>query len=336
MMFFTLCFIMTTFLITGTPRAATIPDSAGSNIYWGGRYVKVKPSAYADVIGRRSAVDRMEVIVRNEVMTVTVTGPYFFNYVHNIKRTQDASPGDLYISSQGWKVSGTPPYTEDVFAASEGWDYVVSLKESKVYRLKFSDIVMTSALPSMSKYRAGQAWRGGYGEAIDDAEVTLTDSGLSFAFSTRNMRLGSEIGLHWTMKCGNDIIEGGVLIPPNAVTPPVEPTSGEEAIPDPSDGLAMEPPAQPSPALPAGGTAAPTTFHPAGLAPVLAVVPVAWPRSSGSDDFVPPPDGPALMTMAIEPFQGEPQPHAPVPEPSGVLLLLLGLVAVLVRKRPFR
>ncbi len=30
-----------------------------------------------------AAVDQMEVVMDNDVVTVKITGPYFFNYVHN-------------------------------------------------------------------------------------------------------------------------------------------------------------------------------------------------------------------------------------------------------------
>jgi hypothetical protein len=50
---------------------------------------------------------------------------------------------------------------------------VVSFEKKKVYKLK--DILTTSALPYVGKYRAHQTWRGGYGETIDDAEIILTD-----------------------------------------------------------------------------------------------------------------------------------------------------------------
>ena len=236
--FSAVCLLAVVLLAILSAGAVTVSDRTGGAIYWGGKYVNIKPSGYGDVIGRRSAVDQMEVTMDNDIMTVKITGPYFFNYVHNLKRTQDAPPGDLYISSKGWKVSGTAPYNKDIFEASEGWDYVVSFENKKVYKLKFSDIVMTSALPYVSKYRAQQAWRGGYGEAIDDAEVILTDQGLSFTFSVRNMTLRSEIGVHWTMKCGNDIIEGSALIPPVAVVP-VDPAAPETADADPADPAAF-------------------------------------------------------------------------------------------------
>ena len=240
-LFSVVCLVAATLLIIGSLGAVTISDRSGGAIYWGGKYVNIKPSAYTDAIGSRSKVDQMEVIMNNDIVTVKITGPYFFNYVHNLKRTRDAPPGDLYISSQGWRVSGSAPYTKDIFEASEGWDYVVSFETKKVYTLKFSDITMTSALPHVSKYRAHQAWRGGYGEAVDEAEVILTDKDLSFIFSVRNMVLHSEIGLHWTMKCGNDIIEGSALIPPIAMAPPsADPAPIDVVNADPIDAAAAE------------------------------------------------------------------------------------------------
>jgi hypothetical protein len=335
--FSVICFLMAALLSMGIAQAVVIDDRAGGAIYWGGKYVKIKPSARGDAIGKRTAVDQMEVIMENDIMTVKVTGPYFFNYAHNIKRTGEAQPGDLYISSRGWKVSGTPPYTEDVFEASEGWDYVVSLEKKKVYTLRFSDIIMTSALPSSSKYRAHQAWKGGYHDSIDDAAVTLTETGLTFVFSVRNMRLGSEIGLHWTMKCGNDIIEGSALIPPIAMAPALEPAAAAEIDADPVDILAASGPelpgsfigASPSPvvvsdAFPAavGGSAGYSLVGSA-IIPFIPFGPVHH-ESDGPEGA--PPGGPT------EPPPG-PNPSTPVPEPSIALLLFAGLSAIVIRKR---
>ena len=296
------------------------------------------------MIGRRSAVDQMEVTMTNDIMTVKITGPYFFNYVHNIKRTQDAPPGDLYISSKGWKVSGTAPYTKDIFEASEGWDYVVSFEKKKVYKLNFPDIRMTSALPYVGKYRAHQTWRGGYGEAIDDANVILTDSGLTFMFSVRNMRLESEIGVHWTMKCGNDIIEGSALIPPVAMVPPAEPVAAEWVGADPVGALAAEPaapdllppsaaavgPAGVSSAFPAaaGGGGAPFI----GAALAAAAIPAIRFGSDDDDDSVTPGNNFTGPLVPVENPIG-PGPPTAVPEASSALLLLAGLSGILTRKR---
>lgn len=67
---FMVCFLVVTLFTTGIGQAIVIDDRTGSAIYWGGKYVNIKPSGYRDVIGNRSAVDQMEVIVTGDIMTV--------------------------------------------------------------------------------------------------------------------------------------------------------------------------------------------------------------------------------------------------------------------------
>jgi len=360
-------FIPVFLLFLATGHAVTISDRAGGGIYWGGKYVNIKPSMHTDVIGRRSAVDQMDISMQNDVLTVKITGPYFYNYVHNVKRTQDAPPGDLYVSSKGWQVSGSPPYTKDIFEASEGWDYVVSFQNKKVYKLRFSDIIMTSRLPYTSKYRAQQAWRGGYGEYLDEAEVILNDSGLTFIFSVRNMQLESEIGVHWTMKCGNDIVEGSAPVPAIAMAPvaadpayaelsPAEPGDavGSDAIPPDSFPAAMT--GSPSPEAFGAGT---PSGNAAFVAPALlgaALLPFSVNSGDSDDSYgvgaggggggvaplaapaVEPPGGvPAVEPPGgvINPFS-YPEPTVSVPEPSTALLLAAGLFCLLSRNRIIR
>lgn len=325
-------------------QAATISDRSGGSIYWGGKYVNIKPSGYRDTLGSRTRVDQMEVVMKDDVVTVKITGPYFYNYTHKLKRTQDAPPGDLYIASQGWKVSGKPPHNDDMFEASEGWDYVVSFENKKVYALKFSDVIMTSDVSHVGRYRAQQAWRGGYGEAIDDAEVILTDRDLTFIFSVRNMTLRSDIGLHWTMKCGNDIVEGSASLPPIAISaPPADPADADVVNADPAEPVGVDgllPASLPIPAagilqtpsgtltssvggwvLPAAGTLAIPIFH----------------SSSGDYGVVIPQNNPvAPAPTPAEPGHIDPHhydPTTPVPEPSAARFLLIALAALVARKR---
>lgn len=206
---------------------------------------------------------------------------------------------------------------------------------------------MTSALPYSTKYRAQQAWRGGYGESVDEAEVILNESGLTFIFSVRNMQLESEIGVHWTMKCGNDIIEGAALIPPIALAPvAADPAYAEPSPPEPGDAMAAE--VIPPDRFPAPVTSAPSSDPfaagaPSGnltsFAPALGagLVPFAvnfsdsegGPGSSGGGSVVPVPVGVISPTV----YTG---PTTTVPEPSAGVLLASGLFFLLSRKRIIR
>ena len=190
-----------------------IDDSRNaSNTFWGGVVVNAGPTSYGDVIGYPDfSLDAMAITMNsnNNTMTVVITGDYF-------KRQGLAAsfgPGDLYINKDGWNVSGAGPhYVNDTFSSSEGWNYVIHLDPNNhtgnIYKINFSDIIMTSA-PSGYAYRQGQAWMGGYGELVPGTVTGSIDStGITYVLDFTNLGLGNEFGLHWTMKCGNDIIEG--------------------------------------------------------------------------------------------------------------------------------
>jgi hypothetical protein len=206
-------------LIGFNAQAAMIDDSAnGFNTYWGGMVVNSSPTSYGDVIGYPDfSLDRMTVTISNNTMTVNITGPYFYDYNHGVGLTGGYGPGDLYINPTGWIYSGAGPhFTGDTFTNAEGWEYVVHLDPATglgaIYDLDWSSsisnpLVMTSA-PNGYVYRADQAWKGGYGTELGTVTGSLDDSGITYAFAINNVGLGNEFGFHWTMKCGNDVIEG--------------------------------------------------------------------------------------------------------------------------------
>jgi MYXO-CTERM domain-containing protein len=327
----------------------------GGLIYWGGKYVNVKPSQYSDVIGSRSRVDQMEVIMKDDIVTVKITGPYFHNYMNNLNGTRTIPPGDLYIASQGWKVKGVPPYIDDVFEAAEGWAYVVSFTGKALYKLNFADIAWTRPQPGVKKFRANQAWRGGYGQRVDDAVVELTDTALSFTFSVRNMRLGPEIGLHWTMMCGNDIIEGSAPLPaiplaPVSADPADAQVVGADALADEvlpmsfSSAASYLGPALPPPSADLG-VGVGGAFPPGAIAaPLFLVAPRFFKGGKGDNDNGPTngapdvspdgsPDRPQVDPQVV-PFS-LPVPVSEPPTSATMLLgmLLLGVAAMRARRR---
>ncbi len=178
-----------------------------------------------DVIGLPEfSIDKMDIVMSGTTLTVKITGDYFHYY--NINQSigggqtvQNFGPGDLYISSHGWHATGniSDHWQTDVFDLSEGWDYVVSKANAKIYLLTNSGLKETNIEfldPNAWVYREDQAFIGGYdGSPIDSATVNMDDTGITFSFNTSNMNLGNEIGLHWTMRCGNDVIEGAAPVP---------------------------------------------------------------------------------------------------------------------------
>lgn len=300
---------------------AALAQNVTRDQYWGGGSKIQK-----DSLGQTSDITGMEVTADDEKITVTISGPFFYNYAHHIKGAHKTPPGDLYISSAGWRVKGKAPYTQDTFTKDEGWDYVVSLFDKSVYKLDWSKIQWSRPKPGSVIYRRDQAWRGGYGDFVSWADIQLTEKALVISFprdalfpeaipSSTDVAEGDEeddgggtgedtesagsveIGLHWTMMCANDVIEGAFSLPATIYSDYEE----AEEIPLPR----------------------PTTWAPPPTTPLVpwsrtfkdGTIVVWWPDGDSHDHYNP--------------------PTPRVPEPSTALLLLGGLSAVgfLVYKR---
>jgi len=219
-------------LIGSTAAMGLTIDDTGSNAYWGGVvYNNGLPTggpSTMDVIGTGFALDGINVFVNGSTMTVDVIGPYFAQ--GGLASTD--SIGDLYISSKGWVVpaTGSPNYPSDTFKTdgSEKWDYVVGARldsippsgpaqyTTAVFNLDFGAVgnsafyPTTTSLSSLSGGRALQAWKGGYGGVVKSATITLdkADSMLIYQFDDSFLPDVNNVGFHWTMNCGNDIVEG--------------------------------------------------------------------------------------------------------------------------------
>jgi hypothetical protein len=217
------------------PMAAmsfTIDDATnGANTYWGGVLWNGNPSGQ-DVIGNAFDVDGMNVRITGSTMTVEVIGPYF------LYAGGSGNDGDLYFSSKGWKhTSDSPHFASDTFTSVEGWDYVIGVKQTEViidgrrsyvpvtgvYKLDFTqnlpdlnDLKYTTVtLGTNSAGRALQAWKGGYGDFVETATITpdYAHSMLTYTFDISFLANPNNMGFHWTMYCGNDVIEGQATVP---------------------------------------------------------------------------------------------------------------------------
>jgi hypothetical protein len=211
----------------------TIDDStAGVTTYWGGLATN---SSYAnqDVIGDAFAVSAMSVTRTGNQFSVKLTGSYFNNFWNDITVPGTATPirnfwpGDLYLSSGGWKVStaDAPHYPTDTFTNTEGWDFVVGAGalmlpgtyNGALRNLAWDNIQWTNPDGVNGVYRYDQAWYAGYGTEANalGATIILDSTGLEFQFDVTGTPLETvdSLGFHWTQRCGNDIVEGGIAVP---------------------------------------------------------------------------------------------------------------------------
>ena len=151
--------------------------------------------------------------------------------------------GDLFIST-GWNPYGSAPYGEDVAVNGESWEYVLVLDDHadtsgtlSLYavdedRIIHSDNNITDpggAIPSggtiENGYRPGQEvqydtrglssiYTGSWAILGDLTDGNDQNDYLSFSFNAFDMGISEDnFGLHWTMTCANDIIEGGANVP---------------------------------------------------------------------------------------------------------------------------
>jgi len=155
---------------------------------------------------------------------VILKGPYFGSINVDPSNALMGKPGDLYISSTGWKVTtdigGTGYGVGDKFLLSEGWDYVVPFKNNAagfntgLYELT-GPFTSSSNQGIFTEWREDQAWRDGAGNKVGNAKVDLFfDPTGSLTFTVENVFNWDPagIGYHWTMGCGNDVVEGGAQV----------------------------------------------------------------------------------------------------------------------------
>ena len=181
-------------------------DPLGANTYWGGIRFGNSDTDEDVLLEDSYDIRRMEISFNGTRMTVKIIGDYFSKHPYD--------GGDLYLSSKGWSVSGTAPhYISDTFTQGEGWDYVITrtgINEATVFGLDFSKIGWSGG---GGTYRSHQAWRDGYDKNNPVQTGGTFDIGtdwIAFGFDTKDLGLGPTFGLHFTMSCGNDVIEGEV------------------------------------------------------------------------------------------------------------------------------
>lgn len=191
---------------------------------------------YGDVIAGTGVttfnIDGMDASRAGSQLTVTI----YTNFAGNAgiesqwtKNNTGIGYGDLFLST-GWTPHGSSPYDTDNAANGNHWTYAFSLDDplnnaggnGTVYALGAGtagnhnpDVLLSNDFMNCAGrciYRDGQA------VAVNTSLATATNntgswtvgSGfVSFSFDTAGLNLDpGSFGFHWTMYCGNDVIEG--------------------------------------------------------------------------------------------------------------------------------
>lgn len=179
-----------------------------------------------DVIGNDYWFDviRMDVSYTGKSLVVDI----YTRYLDNIGQYQ-TQLGDLFISTDGWKPFGLAPYKDDNASNGETWEYALVIDDrtakggtASLYRIEKPEQIKLSWAPTGFIFRDKQEVQflvadmkpvsSGTWSMEKVGGVTDTDDYLRFAIDW-DFGSVSQLGFHWTMSCGNDVIEGGAPVP---------------------------------------------------------------------------------------------------------------------------
>jgi len=158
--------------------------------------------------------------------------------------------GDLFISTDGWKPFGDPGdnYKTDDHSNGTNWEYVFDTSANKIYNTSQGNILLSDDVTFTNGSNwvdntnvTGQLYNGSsptgsnryswyrHGQEIWFENTNETDTGdgifsdaysgiegfLTYSFDLSSLGItpeqGYNLGFHWAMTCGNDVIEGGLL-----------------------------------------------------------------------------------------------------------------------------
>ena len=169
-------------------------------------------------------ITKMDVTFSATALSAKIYSEYFGAWVGGKSTTP---LGDLFLSTNGWKPFGdkNDGYGLDDKSNGESWEYVIDLNQGTMAAKASSGTVSLAQVQPNSivgkieygSIRDTQEWQWasvypttstGIWQILSDADgyyYLLIESSLSSAFA--NVR---ELGMHYTMGCGNDVIEGMV------------------------------------------------------------------------------------------------------------------------------
>lgn len=218
------------------PITVTIDDKSGSpQAYWGGEGKDV--IEFPD--GSRYELTDMVVTVDGSLLKVVI---HDTNEEHGyFSEAILTDPlGDLFLSTNGWSPYGDAPhYNDDSFTKGTDWEYVVVLddkEDGKGTTSLYSTSSATDPYYVMGK-DVGRKWQVASFNPLDITALNdpkdsadwweLTDENENDYYDTLTITIklpgsfdwnGQKLGLHWTMACANDVIEGQFNAVPEPTT----------------------------------------------------------------------------------------------------------------------
>lgn len=238
--------------ITGSIATPAISQVVFTDDYWGG--VPTNANYNLDVIGESTVFDitGATLSLGANSLTINIAANYFDNILNNSSSLLGTQMGDLFISTDGleWTTGGAATLNDYFGSGNETtWEYAVVLDprknnqglldvfkdgepnadnaiSSEIFEV-YEDQILLSAANGI--YRANQeyAYDPANQQSVSTASWYISDDYklLSITLNNINSFLGdaSDLGFHWTMSCGNDVIEFAFENP--SVPPVPEPST---------------------------------------------------------------------------------------------------------------
>ncbi|MDR2549422.1 MAG: PEP-CTERM sorting domain-containing protein [Desulfobulbus sp.] len=191
------------------------------------------PDIY-DPDNRGYDVAGMDVQVVGNKLTVKLDGNYFKTWSNSTSDGEIFKPGPLFLSTNGWNPAGTAAdfYAGDSKNNGEKWEYAVTLSNLMSNGTPAKNgttnlySTATGTITSGSLRTEQEAWftaaNGQDALAIGSWLLDPLLSTLTITIDLANTDWDGlqDLGFHWTMTCGNDVIEGKYSPTPAPVPEP--------------------------------------------------------------------------------------------------------------------
>ena len=213
-------------------QAAAITTTINDG-YWGATETDRATNGARDVVGTFSAfnIDKAVVSVTPSLLTIDI----YTNFDPTRRNTGDWTTGtdldidhgDLFLSTDGWNPFGTGPYSSDDSSNGEDWELALVMDDHEG-EVGDSGTAGLYAVGGILETDYPQHFREGQETQVDVQESKYIGAGrwqylandpyailrYTIAWTTvAPLMDGYELGIHWTMTCGNDVIEGGAAVP---------------------------------------------------------------------------------------------------------------------------